>query len=170
MIKIAFAGKKESGKTTLARYCDEEHELDPLSFADSLKMQLTEIGIDPDRLYTKRDPNSRKLMQAYGAAMRDQDEDYWLNILMDIIDSDLSDGVGYTIDDLRHVNEAVELKKRGFTLVKVIREGFDHEPDDHVSENDLMYWVFDYVIRAKNGDTDSMFKQVDAIIKTLKGE
>jgi len=169
MIKLAFAGKKGSGKTLLADYCADVHLLEPLSFADPLKMDLVELGISPDRLFTTRDHNSRALMQAYGEAMRDQDKDYWLNRLLDVM-HDYEDIAidGVTIDDMRYPNEADALRAKGFTLIKIIRDGFNHEQDDHPSENSLTDYEFDHVLVAKNGDKEALYRMIDEIIEELE--
>lgn len=169
MIKLAFAGKKGSGKTLLADYCADVHMLEPLSFADPLKMDLVELGINPDRLFTTRDHNSRALMQAYGEAMRDQDKDYWLNRLLDVMhDYETVDADGVTIDDLRYPNEATALKAKGFKLIQIIRDGYEYEPDDHPSENSLNDYTFDYVLVAKNGDKEALYRMIDEIIEELE--
>ncbi len=173
MIKIAFAGKKESGKTTLAEYCADVHELEAFSFADDLKMNLVELGIKPDRVFgsSNRDANARKLMQAYGQAMRDQDEDYWLDLVMKnmrLWESSGASTEGFVIDDLRYMNEAEALRADGFVLIKVVRGNYKHAPDDHSSEQGLPDQLFDNIIVADDGDLDSLFSQIDTIIEHLE--
>ena len=168
MIKLAFGGKKHSGKTTLAEYCADIHDLEPLSFADELKMNLVEIGVEPDRLFGKRDANSRALMQAYGEVMRDQDPDYWLKIGVKKVkefEQALPQGEGFTFDDMRYANEAEALSKMGFTLIKVVREGYAHEEDNHPSEAGLPDEVYVHILVVKNKDLDSLYRMIDEIIE-----
>lgn len=171
MIKLAFAGKKHSGKTTLAEYCADIHELEPFSFADELKMNLAEIGVEPSRLFDKRDPTSRVLMQAYGQAMRDQNEDYWLDIALGKLarlEQTQPTCAGVTFDDLRYKNEAQALVKAGFTLVKIVREGYEHEADEHPSEAGLPDAIFDHILVAKDKDTEALYRMIDEIIEEME--
>jgi hypothetical protein len=171
MIKLAFAGKKQSGKTTLAEYCADIHDLEPFSFADELKMNLVEIGIEPSRVFDKRDPTSRALMQHYGQAMRDQNEDYWLDIMLGKLanlERVQPTCEGVTIDDLRYKNEAQALVKAGFTLVKIVREGYNHEVDEHPSEAGLPDAIFDHILVAKDKDTEALFRMIDEIIEEME--
>lgn len=172
MIKLAFGGKKHSGKTTLADYCADVHMLEPISFADALKMNLIEIGIDAERVFEKRDPNSRALMQAYGEAMRDQDKDYWLDIALTNIrewQMPPHNIEGIVIDDMRYANEAEALKREGFVLIKIIREGYEHEDDFHPSEAGLPDDVYDHILVAKNKDLTALYTMIDEIIEELEG-
>jgi hypothetical protein len=171
MIKLAFGGKKHSGKTTLAEYCTEVHSLEPISFADVLKMNLIEIGVDPDRVFEVRDANSRALMQAYGETMRDQDKDYWLDIVLKNIREWVQyphNIEGIVIDDMRYENEATALKADGFTLIKIVREGYNHEEDFHPSEAGLPDEVYDHILVAKNKDLNALYVMIDEIIEELE--
>jgi len=173
VIKLAFGGKKGSGKTTLSEYCADIHFLEPLSFADALKMNLIEIGLEPDRLFVKRDHNSRALMQAYGEAMRDQDKDYWLDLVISNIRDweHLTPAIdGIVIDDMRYMNEAVALKADGFVLIKIVRDGYEHEEDFHPSEAGLPDSYYDHILVAKDKDLTALYTMIDEIIEELEAK
>jgi adenylate kinase len=164
-MRIALSGKRGSGKSTVASYLSRVYGIDTVSFADLLKDRLEEAGIRRDSLRRTKPPLVRELMQVYGQAMREQDEDYWVNrALLTIEASGLDDVV---IDDLRFRNEAVALKENGFILVRVVQDGREYNDrlDSDPSEIDLDDWDdWDYIVSAPEGDLMGLFGQVDEII------
>jgi hypothetical protein len=169
MIKLAFSGWMQSGKTTAADYLNEVYGADTVSFADRLKDNLTSIGVAPHRVYQSKDAPVRKLMQLYGQVMRQQDKDYWLKQAKREIKTleDLgSDCV--VIDDLRYKNEFDYLKNEGFVLVRLVVTGEPCESAD-TSERDLddMDSEFDYIVEVERGDLAELFFQLDSIMERI---
>jgi hypothetical protein len=74
----------------------------------------------------------------------------------------------WIITDCRFPNEAKSIKDRGGILIKVIKlddNGNDIISNDtHASETALNDYQFDYVIRAKHGDLDSLINQTKEIL------
>ena len=167
MIKVALSGKKGSGKSTVAEYLSDTFGFDVFSFADGLKMDLENIGINPDRLYKDKDETARKLMQLYGQAMSEQNARHWVDQVLggiEILEECCSEAV--VIDDLRFKNEKDVLEDEGFVTIRVIKAGND-DGDNDLSETELDDETFDYTIFADPGDLQSLFHNVDVIIGEL---
>jgi len=171
MIKIALSGWMLSGKTTVANYLDDHYDFECYSFADELKGNLASVGIDPDRLYSAKDETVRRLMQVYGEAIREQDMDYWVDIVLDSISVlETMGGEAVVIDDLRFPNEFDKLKDSGFITVRVVNDSLAQVNFD-ISETALNDYAldgkFDYTICGRDGDVRHLFEQVDDIMGEL---
>lgn len=169
-MKIALSGKMQSGKSTVAHYLEDTYDGSTYSFADQLKESLMLIGVPRDWLYNTKPDIVRRLMQVYGQVMRDVDEDWWVDIVLDDLEEDYDDDDLVVIDDLRFKNEARKLKDEGFVLVRVTKhprqlELFPAPGSEDISETDLDDWTeWDYVIEAAEEDLARVFEQVDYII------
>ena len=173
MIKIALSGWMYSGKTTVAEYLNEHYGFDTFSFADALKLNLEMIGIEPDRLYREKDATVRTLMQVYGQAMRQQDEDYWAKMILESVDTAQEYGSeAVVIDDMRFQNEFWKLRSKGFILVRVVNDTLSQINFD-ISETDLndlaLDGEFDYTLCARDGDLRHLFQQVDDMMRSIQG-
>lgn len=99
-----------TGKTYAAMCCAQRvANSQVLSFAAPVKT----IARDLFGAITK----DRALLQQIGTAMRSIDEDVWVNALLRKIDGNAA---AVFVDDLRFENEAIALKKAGFTIVYLV--------------------------------------------------
>lgn len=133
------------------------------------------------------------LLQWWGMEFRrKQDEDYWVKIVRDkivdlAINKVIEESKNYeeltelniVIPDTRFRNECKMIKDFGGEVWKV--ERYDRDPDagyvyivpyidssrdsNRPSEIDLDYYKFDRVLSAKSGDLESLYRQVDKIMK-----
>ena len=70
---IAFSGKRESGKTTIADHIVENYRFTKASFGYELRMELISLGYPAELIWRKpTHPKVRKLMIAHGA-LREND-------------------------------------------------------------------------------------------------
>jgi hypothetical protein len=78
-------------------------------------------------------------------AMRKQDEAVWARIGMARADAICQTGGDVVITDVRFINEARAIRKRGGLLVRIERTDYD-VVDNHVSETELDGWTYDAVV------------------------
>lgn len=137
---IAFIGRMGSGKTTAAEVLVGEYGYWRKGFAHVLRDVAHHIWGDESF-------HNRGLLQQLGVAVREIDENAWVNALMHKLDQ-ISGPV--VIDDCRFPNEYWALKERGFVFVRVEADELfrvsrllaidklqDHAQLEHVSETSL---------------------------------
>jgi hypothetical protein len=153
-IRIAFAGKISSGKSTAAKILVDNYGFKKLSFADELKKHIAwRKRVDLQYLVDHKE-EFRDTLQEVGHKMREKDENFWVSRLV----KNLPEDCNVVCDDVRYPNEADTLKRLGFVLVKIDtlpqtieerrkRDGLRTIPRvvDHPSEHALDdYYAFDY--------------------------
>lgn len=183
---IALIGKARSGKDTVAAHLIATHSYTRVAFADPLKEmafamdpiisadaphpQLGDMG--PVRLaemvrlhgweiVKDQFPEARRVLQHLGSAVRDQDEDFWLQQAMNKVWAAYDWNLPVVVTDCRYRNEADELREAGFMLVRIERPGTD--PGTHASETELDYLQCDRVVR-NAGTLDELYTQVGKLI------
>lgn len=117
-IRIAFAGKICSGKTTMAKYVQDiamknyNFTVERIGFGDFVKeMATTYFG------YNSKKYKNRELLVKLGTSMRDIQPDVWATCLKkEIINSEAHHWV---VDDVRHKNEVDTLHGLGFTIIRI---------------------------------------------------
>jgi hypothetical protein len=170
VLLIGFGHKARQGKNTAAFATLKEMPIDAnakiYAFGDALRAEIRtaarqlgggesrliqafkEAGIMPDWVETETG-KSRLLLQWWGTDYRRaQDQRYWLKKLFAQIDRDRVDVA--LIADIRFLNEAEEVKKRGGLLVKCTRTGApDIVVHEHPSEKELIsYAGWNFEIKA----------------------
>lgn len=105
---VAILGKAGAGKTTGAEYLARNYGYAILSFATLLKDVSAQIWGEDAR-------KDREKLQRLGVAVREIDEDAWVNAALRSIRSDLP----VVVDDCRFPNEYWALRERGFVFVRV---------------------------------------------------
>ena len=161
MVRIAFAGKMQVGKTTSAEYLVRKYDFVKLSFAGKLK----EIAKDlwPEQFECGQKP--RKLLQDLGMKMREIDQDVWVKYLVRIVRS-LPKESNIVIDDLRFMNEYKALKNEGFFIVRVLRDVPPSPLDDHPSEKEVEQMPYD-VLLLNIGTLDRLYEKLDKIMEMV---
>lgn len=108
-VRIAFSGKICAGKTYAANQVVERIGATKMSIADPLKhIAYTVFGMDPII-------KDRKLLQELGSAMKEIDQNVWINCFV----NNLPPTGNIVVDDVRFVNELMTLKQHGFTVVRL---------------------------------------------------
>jgi hypothetical protein len=145
---IGLIGKKEAGKTTLARsilaHTSKDYTCYLYSFASILKSMLLKAEIcTEDELYLNKTLYSREMMQKIGTnIIREQiDQKFFCKKMIKEISSLLSENpIGekqiVVIDDVRFQNEASLINEIGGTLIKVVRSNWEYS-DNHRSETEM---------------------------------
>lgn len=148
---IGLVGKKENGKTTLAKALqtflnDGEDANHPIvSFAAPLKNMLIETGIcTKGEITYKKTEHSRKMLQVIGTEIvRKVDPDYWVKEFDRLVNAaKIND---FIVDDVRFLNEARYIAKRNGILIRVVKSPLPEEgnTDTHQSEIELESIVSD---------------------------
>jgi phosphomevalonate kinase len=160
-LRVAFSGKRLSGKTTAAKVLNEFGFL-RVNFASPLKQEVADaFRVDVMDVYLNKE-RYRQALQERGEARRKADSAYWINRFDQHLKASYFDPDDhFVLDDLRYQNEAQWLRKNGWKLIRIevsphilqqrraekLGEDYDISPDLHISELDLDYWTdWDYVI------------------------
>lgn len=161
-MRIAFGHKSRVGKDTCALYAAEILGINNTKIISFAK-PLYEITNNIQQTLHKPITKDRGLLQNVGMMMRDYyGADVWVNILLDNIR-------GYNghiiVSDLRFINEYEALKKNGFYVVNVIKDNI--ESSQHISEIELDYASFDYVVY-NDGSLDSLKEKIISLIESIE--
>jgi len=106
-MKVAFAGKAGSGKTTAANILVQELGYRRVSLAAPLKSVVSQLW--PDLSPEKRRP----YLQSVGDGLRAVDPYVFIRYLL----RDVGDSTKIAVDDVRYPNEVRSLRKAGFLLI-----------------------------------------------------
>lgn len=161
-MRVAFCGPAGTGKSTAAKYLLKKFGGSLLSFASPLKLLAYQLGWDG-----KKDERGRKFLQQLGMTVREYDEDYWLNALLDRIGG-LQDYDNYFVDDLRFPNEYEGLKLNGFLIVRLEPRGFDLSGSwrSDASEVSLPKWMCDHRIDSEKNQILAFQRALDSMAWT----
>jgi Dephospho-CoA kinase len=178
---IALIGKMRSGKDTAAARLCETHDYVRLAFADPLKeaalkldpivyhdsvfgyYRLSEI-VAADGWDSAKDeyPEVRRVLQHFGQGVRDLDPSFWL---FELLRKYRATPDPVVVTDVRYLNEARTLRKRGFKLVRIIRP--EASPNSgstatHASETELDDYPCDVTLN-NAGSLAELREAVDAL-------
>lgn len=160
-MRIAFAGKSGSGKTTIVKNLIENYGGIELNFADPLK-KITTFIQDTCHFPHEKD---RKLLQWIGTEWgRNKDEAIWVRLLEEELEKN-KDHVNIFIGDLRFPNEKKMLKRHGFMCVYIsIGDEIVHDiRDEHISERAFKHdEEWDLVLQ--KGNIQDMVSKINKII------
>ncbi|MEU7243410.1 hypothetical protein [Streptomyces sparsogenes] len=184
MPNIGLIGLARSGKDTAGKWLVDNRGYSRVAFADPLRqaaLKLDPIVLnrmdEPDRLSRiVRDygwerakdlyPETRRVLQELGSAMRELDEDFWLRAaLSKVRDVNETTGRPAVITDVRYPNEAAELRHQGFHLVYIDRPGLERL--DHPSEGALTAGDADYTIVNLGVRLEDFYRDVELFWKRV---
>lgn len=156
---VLISGKARHGKTAVAELLMKEltennKVVDIVYFSDHIK----KIAILEHGWNGEKDENGRRLLQNIGMDKRNINQDYWTDIVLDIIEKNKHRVDFILIPDVRFKRE-IEIITAKFGLMavnlRVVRENFENnltsEQKDHPSEVDLDDCSFDYIIKSVEG-------------------
>lgn len=164
---IAITGRKESGKSTVARYLHEAHGYSRIRFADPLKAMLAAYGLSehelegdgkqlPCALLSGHTP--RFAMQTLGTGWgRDMmSRNFWT----DAWSRRVGHGLGGCVvaEDCRFCNEEFMVRLHGGVIWRIERPGHG-EGDGHVSEQELELIRYDRLF-LNDGSVEDLLRKV----------
>lgn len=168
---IAFAGRKQSGKTTCAealrnlynKSVNNDHAAKIYSFADPLKKNICMdiLGLTYDQCYGSDDNKNeltnnywenkqltaREVMQFVGTDIfRKMQHNVWVDATIKQIEKESPELA--IIADCRFPNEVMSLKNKGGLVIKLMRNphNSDHESEKALDYNNFDHRKFDIII------------------------
>lgn len=172
---VGIVGRMRSGKDTAAGTLVQNYGYTRLGFADPLKAvaySTSPLVRDGERLADVVDrlgwertkdyyPEARRVLQRLGVSARDTlGPDVWIRALTDRVR--LVHGP-VVVPDVRFLNEAAELRVRGFVILRIRRPGLPG-PDSHLSETESDAIRADVTVT--NDDTpDALAEHVHQLVK-----
>jgi dephospho-CoA kinase len=183
---IGLAGKKRSGKDTVAGQLLAQYGVQRLAFADRLRRVL--YGVNPivsqyqyatggaktitvqsmvDSIgweSAKRNPEVRRLLQEIGTVYRTEvDMDAWVRPVIAEAEVLRRKGVPVVITDVRFPNEVEAVRAAGGLLVRIERQSVQlDETSQHISETALDETPADHVIH-NDGSFDDLADAVNEL-------
>lgn len=175
---IGLCGYKGTGKSTAAEYLENEYGFVRVNFKDGLVQEITErfpILLEElkktytlssiEDLFRIKPPLMRALMQEYGTDVRRKDDpDYWVKQWVAKVESTK---VNIVTDDVRFFNELAAMGDLNGLLVRITRPDVT-SGGEHQSEKEQESFIEDFTIEGVPGSHKEIYKQVDAIIQTIK--
>lgn len=176
---IGLLGRKQAGKSTVARYLTEHYKMTEYSFADPLKRACMEIfGFTEDQLNIHKeqvDPfwgvSPRRILQTVGTDLfrnelsfqiaRFQGRSVWIGSMEKRLLTAPSGPV--VVSDIRFEDEHAFIKKKNGITIQIVRT--TTVGDTHESETQHIPNV-DYIIY-NTGTLDDLHRQVDSIMQNL---
>lgn len=188
---ILVAGKKQSGKNTVADYISTKYDYTQMSFAEELKYISSEIlsslGVSDFKgvssfeyedvkrkvipyIHNKKQRTYRELLQHVGS-------DWFKNFFNDSLWAEILVGQIYQIvnrdvvisdwrfpDEYQTVYEAFK-DTRDIITIKIQRDSCD-TTDTHISEKALDDFKFDYVL-TNNGTKEELYDKIDLLLDCM---
>jgi hypothetical protein len=179
-IIIGLAGRAGVGKDTVAEQLRDAGFI-RFAFAEPLRQMLVAHldlhGFNPywinDRGFKETTlpvfgRSVRQHLQTMGAALRQDDPDYWVRCLAlraGLVDGRQPAGDRIVISDVRYRNEASWIRSRGGRIVRVLRHV---DPvADHESERQVDHMAADLTI-VNDGTLDDLRAQVAQVLSLLE--
>lgn len=174
-MKIALAGQKRSGKTTVARRLVEEHGFIHMDFADPVRAAaMSFFGMTPEELERDKEKDiffgsfvisPREFMQKMGTEWGRQtiDDSMWVEGLLARAATYHQLGKSIVVADARFQNETDTLRSQGYQIVHVSRPGYMNKADQHASEAGVKPHHEDLFLR-NVGDIDYLEGCVDDMV------
>tara|TARA_R100000306_G_scaffold62078_1_gene66923 strand:- start:1138 stop:1713 length:576 start_codon:yes stop_codon:yes gene_type:complete len=177
MIKlIALTGAAGSGKSTVAKHLSNQQiPFARTKFSGTLKkmlMQIPNVTIDMTEGELKEEPQElfggktpREVMQTLGTEWgRDS---VYSKIWLDSWERSICDLTYIVVEDLRYLNEAELVKRRGGQIWRIKRP--DYKCNGHISETEMEGIDPDLTIR-NNGSVEELHAMIDSILIPWSGE
>ncbi len=161
-MRVAFGHHARSGKDVAAMYVANKYHATILRFAQRV-YDITNSIQRMMQVPAQKDP---ALLQLIGEGLR---QTYGPLIWCNYVESQILNlpQSNLVIADLRHLNEALMLRRNGFILINIMRPDriIDRNPN-HPSETELNDYGYDYVI-INDGTIDELYVSIDAILCDL---
>jgi dephospho-CoA kinase len=185
---IGIAGKKGSGKDTIADYICKNYNYIKYSFATPLKQTLqTMFNLTNKQLYDEKEKeivdkrygkSPRELMQWFGTdIMRDQltkfmpsmGENLWVNHFEEFyLENSVKENVPIIIADVRFQNEIDVIHKLGGVIIRIDRFGLTNI-DTHITEQtDTLHLGGNDFIIQNDSTLNNLYKKIDKLKLLIK--
>lgn len=184
---VGIAGRKRSGKNTVASYLEAKYDYKQTSFAHPIK-QMACIAFGWDISIFEDEVLKEQIDPFYGISPRQIAQNIgteWAQKLLPAVYPEFEKETGRTlwvkrlfkdyqgqnisISDVRFPDtEVSEIGKRGGYIIKMIGRG--DETDDHPSEKEADRIMGDFIVD-NSGSRDQLFRKIDTIMSfiILKG-
>ena len=167
---LGIVGRKQHGKDTL---CTMLRQLSMVpvkrfAFGDALKAEIsTAIGV-PVHVIDQLKDKFRPLLQWWGTDFRREmaGPDYWRPWL-DCALAEQEAGSLLVVTDVRFLNEARWIRERGGSLVRIVRDLYGEEEDNHASESESGRIAVDMTIR-NSGLPDELLEKAEGLLRVLR--
>lgn len=183
MRNIGIVGRKRSGKDTAAQALVRERGYARHGLADPLKdaalkldpyvhvlpeyglgIRLSEV-VEAHGWEAAKDvfPEVRRVLQKLGdeAGRQVHGERTWIDQLLRRVAEENAHGRPVVVPDVRYPNEADELRRAGFLVVRIDRPGCDPAPGEHASEQVERLKV--HLIIENTGTVEELHKAILAL-------
>lgn len=165
---IGLIGKKESGKDTFCQIVSQlgTHHVHRLAFADALKAELAQrLNITVEFINANKQI-FRTALQWYGTEYCCNliGKDYWIKRLAEFEPDKLN-----IVTDVRFLNEADYLRKKGAVMVQIVRDRRWWNPDQHISETEMDGYLPDYVVNNSGSLTQFCDEVTRLLPQIMKG-
>jgi hypothetical protein len=170
---LLLSGYMQSGKDTVAEYLVSSFKFKRFAFADILKDETSDIySISRELMDTTLGKATmltdgktvREVLIQHGAKRRQQDPDYWINLVVEKIKCCNNEYI--VISDWRFKNEynGIVDKCKHVTTLRINR--WKEPPLLDESETSLDTFHFDYTIK-NNGDIYDLYNHIFDFLSTL---
>lgn len=174
---IGLSGKKQHGKSTIAKYLVEQYKFTEVSWAEPLKEIVGKqlFGFTHNQIYDDKEKeiidqewkmSPRKALQIVGTECfrREVCDDFWVKLgIRKINQIGLNSNI--VVSDCRFLNEVEALRNIGGKIIRVLKLG-TKDTDTHASEIELdNYDKFDLTSSAYPGMISKLKSDIDWFIK-----
>ncbi len=174
---IGIAGKKRSGKDTVARML-KSHGFVPSSFAAPLRSFVAGlIGATHEELDREKETplafldgaTPRHMMQTLGTEWGRQmiHPELWTRCWLQRHRRYIDAGIDLVVSDVRFENEADIIRAQGGFIIELQRPGLPFDRDIHISELGLPAHLIDGTIH-NDSDMETLQQRVDDMLATLQ--
>ncbi len=145
---VGFVGKKESGKSTCARFLQDQFNVTIHPFAKRIKLMVKALGLSDAETYGQKWRNTalprlsgatpRHILQTLGTEWAREmiHQDFWINLWKEDVKSILASHKGIVVvDDVRFENEAQVIMDMGGIVIRITRPSIKSN-DLHQSETE----------------------------------
>ncbi len=170
-MRIAFVGKKNSGKSTAAKIiADKFSDTTVLDFMKPVRQMIVAAFAAQDSMpcelkdfYEVKTPESRRLIVAFADYIRSKNPMAFVDYLLHPLQDKRRRQSEYIIvENCRMLIEAEILKKEGFLLVRIIRNTGEQDP--HITETEQDQIVCDAEIE-NNGTLEELQVKVLCLLE-----
>lgn len=171
---ILISGKAQAGKDTTASFIKyflekQDKKVLIIHYADYLKYICKQFygwnGV--------KDETGRSLLQNFGNNVRQKNQNFWVDTLINFVDVVQDDFDFVLVPDVRYLNELADkriLNNFETITVRIERPGYDNglteEQKNHISETCLDDYSFDVVIQ-NNGDLAKLSSEAELFCNLL---